>query len=119
MSELPIPTGDLRRAADAEDVLERTTDGYVLLDSEYRFLYANPAGLRDMRKTMDELIGRVHWDVFPASYNITAGRMYRAAAETKVPQYFTEHYCYEGLDLHMEMSAYPTNSGAWPSSGRT
>jgi len=99
------------KVPDADRLLERVSDGYVVLDREYRFIYANPAAERDMRKSLDEIRGRIHWEVFPASYGITAGRCYRAAAETKVPQHFREHYHYEGLDLHMEMSAYPTDEG--------
>ena len=94
-----------------EALLDRITDAYLVLDHEYRFVYANPSALRDMQKTMDEIRGRVHWEVFPASYHITAGQRYRAALETRVPQHFTEHYHYEGFDLHMEMSAYPTEAG--------
>lgn len=106
-SLLPVTTPP----ADAESLLQRISNAYIVLDHEYRFVYANPAAERDMRKSLDEIRGRIHWDVFPASYDITAGQRYRAAAETKVPQHFTQHYHYEGYDIHMEMSAYPTDAG--------
>jgi two-component system, cell cycle sensor histidine kinase and response regulator CckA len=98
-------------AHDALGVLERISDAYIVLDSEYRFVYANPAAERDMQHTLAELRGRVHWEVFPASRDILAGRSYRAVVETKVPQFFSQHYCYEGFDIHMEMQAYPTDTG--------
>ncbi len=101
----PTPTHD------AERLLELIGDAYIVLDREYRFVYANRAAQRDMQKSLDEIRGRVHWEVFPASFDITAGQRYRAAAETGVVQHFREHYKYEGYDIHMEMSAYPTDEG--------
>ena len=97
-----------RRAA---AVLDRITDAYIVLDRDFRFVEVNPAAERALQKTRAELLGQSHWEVFPASHDIDAGRNYRRAARERIALHFTEHYRYEGYDVHLEIDAYPTDEG--------
>ena len=57
------------------------------LERDFRFVDVNAAAERSMRKARAELVGRSHWEVFPTSHDIDAGRNYRRAAR-------------EGAELH-------------------
>jgi PAS domain S-box-containing protein len=95
----------------ARALLARIADAYIVLDRDFRFVDVNPAAERSMRKTREELLGRSHWEAFPASHDVDAGRNYRRAAQEGVELHFTQHYAYEGYDVHLDMDAYPTDEG--------
>lgn len=107
LGDVPIA----RAAERADHILQRISDAYIVLDRDFRFVAVNAAAERSMQKTREELLGRCHWEVFPASYDIPAGQGYRRAAQEGVPQHFTQHYRWEGYDVHLEMDAYPAGDG--------
>jgi PAS domain S-box-containing protein len=95
----------------AARVLERMRDAHVTLDGEFRFLYVNAAAERALGKARGEMLGRTHWDVFPASVDTEAGRAYRRVVVEGIDQHVTQHYVGEGYDRHLEIDAYPTDEG--------
>ena len=61
-----------RRAAALADeraavVLESITDAFFALDSEWRFTYMNAEAERINGVSRGELVGKSHWEVFPAT----------------------------------------------------
>ena len=73
-----------RLRAMTSETLERMPLGFLALDHEHRVLYANPAALLAFGLTLDDVVGRRPWDLFPdftetrfeaASRATTAGRM--------------------------------------------
>lgn len=50
----------------AESILASISDGFVAIDSEYRFTYINAAAERMMRRSAAQLIGRVCQEAYPA-----------------------------------------------------
>ncbi len=58
----PLPRTSGRRV-----VLESITDAFFALDSEWRFTYMNAEAERINGVSRGELLGKSHWDVFPAS----------------------------------------------------
>ncbi|WP_084150717.1 PAS domain-containing sensor histidine kinase [Azohydromonas australica] len=95
----------------AARLLEQVTDAYFVLDREFRFVSLNPAAERLVSKSRQEMLGRTHWDVFPASVELDAGRAYRQVITEGVEQHLQQHYVGEGYDLHLEIDAYPTEEG--------
>jgi PAS domain S-box-containing protein len=95
----------------AARVLERMRDAHVTLDGEFRFTYVNAAAERALGKARGEMLGRTHWDVFPASVDTEAGRAYRRVVVEGIDQHVTQHYVGEGYDRHLEIDAYPTDEG--------
>ncbi len=63
-----------RRAA---SILGRVEDAHMVLDHEFRIVSMNPAAELMIGKSRNELLGRTHWEVFPASVEADAGRAYR------------------------------------------
>lgn len=90
-------------------MLERVTDNFVSFDPEWRYVYANDSALRNLRKTRDEIIGRVLWDVFPGLSDTIYGEKYREAMEKQVPLEFEAYY--QPYDMWTYMKAFPSTQG--------
>jgi len=54
-------------AASALGVLERITDPFYALDSQWRIVYANPPACKAFNRSPDQVCGQVLWDAFPTS----------------------------------------------------
>ena len=63
--------------ARAARVLAGMTEGYVLLDREYRVIEINDEGLRLDGRTREDLIGRSHWEIWPGSEADAQGLLYK------------------------------------------
>ncbi len=95
----------------ATQVLERMADEHLLMDAHFRILSVNAAAERSLGVQRAELVGRTHWDAFPASAGSEAERQYRRVAAEGVQAHFTQHYRGEGYDRHLDIDAYPTEDG--------
>jgi PAS domain S-box-containing protein len=73
-------------------ILESISDAFLALDREWRFTYVNEAAERTMGMTRDELIGKVHWDVFPATRHTNLETQYRRAMAQRVAIHFENYY---------------------------
>jgi PAS domain S-box-containing protein len=107
---------EARRLAEAErarttGVLEAMADGYFALDAEFRIVAVNAAMERNVRLTRDALLGRVFWEVFPATVGTEYERHYRAAATEGVTAHFTDAYDDGRLALISEADVYPLAGG--------
>ena len=95
----------------ATSILEMTSDAYALLDTDFRFIAVNGAAERATGKSRSEMLGRSHWDVFPASVANGAGDRYKRVMRDRVEEHFNQHYVGEGYDVHLEIDAYPSEDG--------
>ncbi|HZF69132.1 MAG TPA: PAS domain-containing protein [Gemmatirosa sp.] len=92
-------------------ILEAMSDGYFALDPEFRIVAVNAAMERNVRLTRDVLLGRVFWDVFPATVGTDYERHYRAAATEGKTAHFTDAYDDGRLALVSEADVYPAPGG--------
>ncbi len=77
---------DLRAERDrSKGVLDSVAEGFVLLDSDFRVLDINAAGLRMDGRPRETLLGRSHWEAFPASVGTPVEAAYRRAMAERVP----------------------------------
>ena len=90
-------------------VLESITDAFATFDREWRFIYVNAETERMVGKRRDDLLGRSHWDIFPATRGTVVEREYRRAVRDKVPVEF--EYLYEGWERWFAIKGYPTQEG--------
>ncbi|AHG88753.1 PAS sensor protein [Gemmatirosa kalamazoonensis] len=107
---------DERRAANRRDIDRRVTaviegmsDAFLALDAEWRITYANREVARLNGVTSAQLVGRVHWDVWPETVGSEVERQYRRVVAERVPVQF-EHY-YEDADVWHDIRAYPADDG--------
>jgi PAS domain S-box-containing protein len=101
---------DYRRQSNQfNELLETIADGFVSLDKDLCYTYANPQLLKLVGKTKDELIGKHIWDVFPETVGSGTWQAINTAMRTK------EYVCivdyYPPLQLWQENRIYPSADG--------
>ncbi|MEP7062023.1 MAG: PAS domain S-box protein [Betaproteobacteria bacterium] len=93
-------------------ILESITDGFVLLDNQWRFTYLNAKAeeiFGPLQKSRGSLIGSSHWDAFPELRGTDVERAYRRAADES--QAVELEVFYPSLASWFEMRAYPSREG--------
>jgi len=93
-------------------ILESITDAFVSLDYDWRIVYQNAAGEQINGKARSEVLGKTHWEEWPASVGTNMELQYRRAIAEQVPVHF-EHRYYSppDYDTWLEIHAYPSERG--------
>ena len=98
--------------ARAARVLAQMTEGYVLLDPEFRVVEINDEGLRIDGRPREALIGGSHWDLWPGSETGAQGRLYRQVMQQGVSGSVEISYAWpDGRNAWFEIDAYPVPDG--------
>ncbi|WP_457092578.1 PAS domain-containing protein [Microvirga sp. P5_D2] len=94
-------------------VLDAMSEGFIVLDEEYRITEINAEGLRLDGRPADELIGSTHWEVAPASIGTPVEAAYRRAMTERVPVELDHHYIDPATshDLWLALRIYPVPGG--------
>ena len=103
----------LAREADArrKQVLDSMSEGFIVLDHAYRVIDINAEGLRLDGRPESQIIGRVHWDLWPASVGTLVETNFRHAMMQRVPMQFEQRYVGEGHDLCIDIRVFPVTGG--------
>jgi PAS domain S-box-containing protein len=104
---------ELRRQAEmaqerAEGILASIADGFVALDPDWRFIYANPAAERLTGLAATSLIGKVYWDVYPLNVGTALDTAFRRAMYERVSIMFE---FYGPSRRWYDLRAFPTRDG--------
>ncbi|BAZ49496.1 response regulator receiver modulated diguanylate cyclase/phosphodiesterase with PAS/PAC sensor(s) [Nostoc sp. NIES-4103] len=94
-------------------ILESMTDAFVALDQDWRIIYQNAAAeLINNGKPRSQVLGKTHWEEWPASVGSALEHNYRQAMSLQVAVHF-EHRYYSppDYDVWLEIHAYPTKEG--------
>jgi PAS domain S-box-containing protein len=99
-----------RRAAAAADeraavILESITDAFFTLDAQWQFTYVNAEAERINGVRRGELLGKSHWEVFPATLGSIVEREFRHAVADQVAVEFENYY--EPYQKWFGIRAYP------------
>jgi PAS domain S-box-containing protein len=98
---------EARRAQEqAAAILESITDGFIALDSEWRFTYVNAQAERINGIRREDQIGKNQWELFPATRGTVLEREWRRAVAEQVAVQFD--FYYEPWNLWFLNKAYPT-----------
>ena len=90
-------------------LIERVSDGFIALDKEWRYTYANEKIGEMVHRDPRSLIGKNVWDVFPDAIGTpTYHAFHKAMAEQR---YITNIDHYEPLGLWQENHIYPSADG--------
>ena len=71
-----------RAEARALSILESITEGFVVLDADWNFAYVNTAFERMNGVRREDLLGRNHWEVYPATVGTRLEAEYRRVLAT-------------------------------------
>jgi PAS domain S-box-containing protein len=97
------------------DALERMSDGFFAVDTEWRLTDVNETGAKLLSGAMDrslspDALEGVHlWDEIPAAVDTTFYERYHEAMATQEPVTFEEYYA--PLDSRFDVRVYPTATG--------
>lgn len=89
--------------------LESITDSLLVIDTDWRLTYMNPAAERILQRTRQELEGRYIWDEFETVPGFPVRTLCERAAETGQTQ--SADIYYEPLDIWTSVRAYPSADG--------
>lgn len=91
------------------DILESISDNFVALDRDWRVTYINAAAARLNGLAPEQILGRIHWEVWPQSVGTEVEWQYRRALTEQIPAHF--EIFYEPLNCWVEVHAYPSSEG--------
>jgi PAS domain S-box-containing protein len=88
--------------------LESITDAFVSIDRQWRYSYANDTATRILHRTMDELLGKTVWEVFPDAPEVFVSSLRRAMSRS-TPVHFEVFY--PAVSIWYECHVYPSPEG--------
>ena len=91
------------------EVLERITDGFIALDSDWRITYFNGEAERLNNMRREDILGKNHWELFPATVGATVYCELHRAFTERVPVDFENYYAPWKRWFHVK--AYPASDG--------
>ncbi len=89
--------------------LDRMTDAFFALDSEFRFAYINEYAAELIDVDPEAVVGNLIWDEFPAARDTQFQAQYEHAMATGETTSFEEYF--EPLDAWFSVTSYPSESG--------
>ena len=92
-----------------ETILSSISDGFMALDCDWRFTYLNPAAERLLGRSSHELIGKSHWDEYPAIAGSSLEANYRSVMDERVSFVFENYY--SPWHKWFEIRAFPARDG--------
>jgi PAS domain S-box-containing protein len=104
---------ELRRERDSSRYLFDTiAEGFMVIDKDWTITQINAEGLRISGMAADQVIGRNHWEVYPAAVDSEGGRMYRRAMASGVGGSAEYRHCTpDGRVFWTDVRAYATRDG--------
>ncbi|MDP9171186.1 MAG: PAS domain-containing protein, partial [Acidobacteriota bacterium] len=95
--------------AHLNDVLDSVSESFLALDRDWRFTYVNKRILTTLDAGVQDVVGRVIWDVFPAAAKSAFYPEYHRVMRDRVPARFEVEYHETGR--WFEVAAHPTLQG--------
>jgi PAS domain S-box-containing protein len=94
-------------------VLAAMSEGFLVLDEDYRVTEINAEGLRIDGRPESAILGKTHWELFPGSVGTPVEAAYRRAMTERVPVELNHHYqdAAMGHDLWLALRIYPVPGG--------
>jgi PAS domain S-box-containing protein len=108
MSERHLAISDARHRG----VLANMDEAFALMDRDFRLVEVNDEATRLMYHARAEIIGQIHWELFPGTFDNDLGRMYRQVLADDRPASLEHRYrTPAGQDAWLEVRAFPTDEG--------
>lgn len=92
------------------EILDKITDGFIALDSNWRCIFANTAAERILGRDRQSLLGKSIWEEFPYAVGTRLESVWREAMAKQTAAHFENFY--PGIGW-LESHAYPSQEGLW------
>ncbi len=111
VTEIKLAEGEVtKRNQQIEDLLENITDGFIAIDENMCYTYANKRIGEMLGMTPESLIGKNLWDLFPDAVGSATYQAVTTALKEK--KYVCNEDHYVPLNLWQENRVYPSGNGA-------
>jgi PAS domain S-box-containing protein len=90
-------------------LIERVSDGFIALDTSWKFIYANNVAEEILGKPQGSLIGKNIWDEFPEAINKSFYNAYHDAMKFQRHVHLEEYST--TIDRWVEVDIYPSLTG--------
>ncbi|MCM3603366.1 PAS domain S-box protein [Robertmurraya korlensis] len=94
---------------DALEILDRITDGFFSVDTNWNFTYINSEAARLLFRNREDLLGKNVWFEFPEAVNLPFYVQYHKAVREQVPVTFSSFF--PPLNTWFDVRAYPSPNG--------
>lgn len=98
-----------RKEATIYNIIESMSDGFVALDSNWKYVYINQTACDLFNKTQKDLIGKNIWEVFPEGIDQPFYKNYHRSMNEKIFIQFEDHYA--PWNRWFENRVYPQQNG--------
>jgi len=111
-----INTGLAGKSAPTSDqahlisLIDRLHDAVAILDSSWRFVYANPMALAISRLTVENLNRETLWELYPGVFESNLGHAYLEAVATGEEREVRGFY-YEPFNTTFDLHIFPLGNG--------
>jgi len=96
----------------AQALLQLISEGFVLVDGDFRVIDMNAEGERMEGRPRAEIIGTTLWESWPDLRDSALGQLWEQAMRDQVAVSLEHHYVWpDGHSAWLEMRAYPTGEG--------
>ncbi|MDZ7767920.1 MAG: ATP-binding protein [Woeseiaceae bacterium] len=89
--------------------LENISDGFIMLDKDWRLTFINLHGEAMVNRTRNELLGKSFWKIFPEAVGSPFESHYKGAVKRNQSVNFEEYF--PPLKTWFGVSAYPSDEG--------
>lgn len=94
------------------EVIDSISEGFAILDQDFRILEVNQETLRLDTRSREDLVGRSHWEAFPGTEDSELGRFYKRAMCEREPASIEHRYVWpDGRARWFETRVYPAQNG--------
>lgn len=94
---------------EASNILERITDGFYALDSEWLVTYWNKEAEAMLGKSREEVLGKNLWEIFPEAMKLNFYSHYHEALKKQTPVHFEGYY--PPQNIWVDVNVYPSANG--------
>jgi signal transduction histidine kinase len=96
----------------SQSVFDSMTEGLAILDRNWIVVRMNAEGLRLGRRTLEQVVGRSHWDIWPEAVGSGIDRLYHEVMETRIAGAVEYLHAFSSeLQTWFEVRAHPTSDG--------
>lgn len=92
-----------------EGILTSINDAFVTLDREWRYTYVNARAAEFAERTVEEMIGRTYWEIFPSLCGSEVEEQLRRAASAQ--KLVTLEYLHQASGRWFHQRVYPSPRG--------
>ena len=92
-------------------ILAAMSEGFVVLDEQYRVTEINAEGLRLDGRALEAMLYQTIWQLWPATVGTRVETAYRAAMERRQKQSLVYNFSSETYDIWLDLRIYPVDGG--------